>query len=159
MCNGWTALSRLDRWPIAMPFRLLRETYSQTFRALLGGNPPEAPRQDWSNQIQAIKLVGLITAAAWRSSTPSKMMTFQLRITSASTDSAGRWTDCVSITAGSIAEAIERSMTIVAQARPIGRSEATLHDLVGRLLWMAEPAKVIDGLNAQGIPVGADLVN
>ena len=85
------------------------------------------------------------------------MMTFQLHITSASTGSSGRWTDCVSITSGPVTEAIERSMTIVAQTLPDGKGEATLHDRVGRLLWMHEPTKFISDPHTHVNLAGIDI--
>ncbi|WP_147764656.1 hypothetical protein [Methylobacterium sp. WL12] len=97
--------------------------------------------------------------AAQRSLRPGRMMTFQLRITSVSTGSSGRWTDCVSITSGSVAEAIERSVTMVAATLSDGHGEATLHDLVGRLLWMTEPQKFVSSFHAQTSLVGTDIVD
>ena len=98
-------------------------------------------------------------AASQRSSRPGRMMTFQLRITSVSTGSSDRWTDCVSITSGSVAEAIEQSVTMVAATLSDGHGEATLHDLVGRLLWMTEPRKVVNSFHAQTRLLRTNLVD
>ena len=53
------------------------------------------------------------------------------------------------MTSGSVAEAIEQSVTMVAATLSDGHGEATLHDLVGRLLWMAEPRKFVSSFHAQ----------
>lgn len=148
-----------------MASRRVRETYSQIFRAPAGYDPSVASCQNRSDLIRAIRalnlvaLIGVTMVAAQRSSRLGRMMTFQLRITSASTDSSGRWTDCVSITSESVAEAIERSLTMVAATLSDGKREATLHDLFGRLLWMAEPKKFFCGSRAQTSLVGTDSVD
>ncbi|GLS44203.1 hypothetical protein GCM10007884_21910 [Methylobacterium brachythecii] len=64
-------------------------------------------------------------------------MEFQLRIIVCSTG-PGRWTDCVSIAAASVADATEQA-NIIAALSPYGiYGEAALYDAVGRQVWQSE---------------------